>query len=215
MKGEKGTGLGEDRSEAEGVSLSDLLVTQKRGEKIGADRIGPERRISDGFLCFVYALNTGTYRMVEEDIGRVFMSTEPYPLDTTNLHKGSVITVETLKKITKSDPIFAEYYLKLLDIKSFIEKSLRERGENVTVVSRKGSLVILTDAEAGPYQCRAGKQGARRIRRSFFRHLQIDLSKLTEDQRKEWDRDQIKLSLLFNGVNMKKLPTNKPHKRIE
>ncbi len=143
------------------------------------------------------------------------MTTTVYPLETESLKKGDVIPATVIEQIVKVSADDRSYQFKALQLKEFITKSLAKRGELVTVVIRGASIVILTDAESGPYNSRMGRIGARRIRRSLARHSVVDLSKLTDEQRKEWDRDQIKLSLMATGLKNSRLPEVKPHKRIE
>jgi len=144
------------------------------------------------------------------------MTTSTYPLDTNELHKGDVIAVTTLIDITKAQPGSSRYAFKLMKLKAFIGQQMAMRGEPATVVIRKNQIVVLTDAEANEYNMHFAKTGVRRIRRSAARHSVIDLSKLTEDQRKDWDRNAVRLAMLTAGLSRKKeLPMAGPHKRIE
>ena len=141
--------------------------------------------------------------------------TQIHPIDTTGIKKGDILPAELLTQIVKVGPESREYQWKILKLKDFIAKSLANRGEAATLVIRGHAIHVLTDAEAGPYNARMGKLGARRIRRSRARHAVIDLSKLTPEQRAEWDRDQAKLAMMSTGVSRLQIPEMKPHKRIE
>jgi len=173
----------------------------------GQEMTGPERNGQD---CSGMDLR-GT-----EGNGKGFMTTGIYPIETESLRKGDSIPVTILQQIAKSPPGTAQYAFKLMSVGSFISRAFALRGEPVTVVIRKNELVILTDAEANTYNMRFAKAGARRIRRSTARHSVIDLSKLTPEQRLEWDRNATRLAMMVQGVSRRKLiPDVKPHKRIE
>jgi len=141
--------------------------------------------------------------------------TSIHPIDTTGIKKGDILSADLLTQIVKVGPESKNYQWKILKLKDFIAKAMANRGEAATLVIRGNAIHVLTDAEAGPYNARMGKLGARRIRRSRARHAVIDLSNLTPDQRVEWDRDQAKLAMMSTAVNSRKIPETKPHKRIE
>jgi len=138
-----------------------------------------------------------------------------YPIDTDDIHKGSVVTVARLAEITRAEPGTSRYAFKLLRLKNFIAKSLARRGEPATCVIRHNEIVVLTDAEANQYNFAFAGTGARRIRRSTIRHATIDLSKLTPDERLDWDKKSARLAMMVNGLKVKALPTPEPHKRLE
>lgn len=141
----------------------------------------------------------------------------PYPMDTSVLKKGDVIPVSVLRDIAKAEPGTSRYAFNLLRIKSFIAKAMARRGEYVTIAIVKNELSILTDSEANTYNMHFAKLGARKIRRGQSRHARIDLSKLTPDQRAEWDRNALRLGMMADGVSrsIKKLcPPPEPHKRL-
>lgn len=140
---------------------------------------------------------------------------EKYPIDTTDLHKGSIVTVARLIEITRAQPGTSRYAFRLLRLKNFIAKSLARRGEPVTCVIRQNEIVILTDAEANQYNFTFAGSGARRIRRSTIRHAVIDLSKLTPDERIDWDKKAGRLAMMVEGLRLRSLPTPEPHKRLE
>ncbi|GDY10187.1 hypothetical protein LBMAG52_36750 [Planctomycetia bacterium] len=140
---------------------------------------------------------------------------ETYPIDTTDLHKGSVVTMARLIEITKANPGTSRYAFRLLRLKNFIAKALVRRGEPATCVIKQNEIVILTDAEANQYNFAFAGSGARRIRRSTIRHAVIDLSKLTPDERLDWDKKSARLAMMVNGLKVKALPSPEPHKRLE
>ena len=147
---------------------------------------------------------------------RRFMTQAIYPLDTANIHKGDLVPMSQLVEITKAQPGSSRYAFKLMKLTAFIARSMALRGEPATVVVRKNEIVILTDAEANEYNMSAAKKGARRIRRSAVRHSVIDLSKLSPDQRKDWDRNSTSMAMMVSSLRMKKeLPAAQAHKRIE
>ena len=143
------------------------------------------------------------------------MTTEPYPLDTSSIRKGDLIPLQQLVQITKAQPGTTRFAFGLLKLKAFIGRALALRGEPATVVIRRSEIVVLNDAEANEYNASFARSGARRIKRSALRHSVIDLSKLTPEQRLDWDRNSARLALMVAGVKMRKLPEMKPHKRIE
>ena len=139
---------------------------------------------------------------------------ETYPIDTTDLHKGSVVTMARLIEITKANPGTSRYAFRLLRLKNFISKALVRRGEPAPCVIKQNEIVILTDAEANQYNFAFAGSGARRIRRSTIRHAVIDLSKLTPDERIDWDKKSARLAMMVNGLKVKALPSPEPHKRL-
>lgn len=145
------------------------------------------------------------------------MPQDIYPLDTSNLNKGDVITVDQVRAVAKADPGSSKYAWTLLKLSRFVTRKLAERGLKVTVCSIKGQLRILTDAEAEEYNVRAAKYGKRKIRRAATRHALIDLSNLTPEQRLQWDKNSAKLAMTVGALNSAtrpKIPEAKPHKRI-
>jgi len=147
--------------------------------------------------------------------GKLMDGQETYPIDTTDLHKGSVVTMARLINITKAMPGTSRYAFRLLRLKNFIAKALARRGELATCVIRQNEIVILTDAEANQYNFNFAGSGARRIRRSTIRHATIDLSKLTPDERLDWDKKSARLAMMVNGLKVKALPAPEPHKRLQ
>jgi len=143
------------------------------------------------------------------------MNTPRWPIETDSIHKGDILPPDLLINIVKVDQSSPKYQFKILRLKDYITKAMAARGELATLVIRGASIVVLTDAEAGPYNARMGRIGARKIRRSQTRHSVVDLSKLTEVQRKEWDRDASKLAMMTSGLKIARIPEIKPHQRIE
>ena len=154
----------------------------------------------------------------QERNGKAFMTeqsiTSVYPIDTEQIKKGDVLPPDLLTQIVKLDATDRKYQWKILKLKDFIAKAMANRGAPATLVIRGYSIVVLTDAESGPYNARMARLGARRIRRSRARHAVVNLENLTPDQRKEWDRDQAKLAMQVSALNAKKIPEPTPHKRI-
>ena len=143
------------------------------------------------------------------------MNSEKYPIDTDDIHKGSIITVDRLIEITKALPGTSHYAFRVLRLKNFIAKALARRGEPVTCVVRQQEISVLTDAEANQYNFAFAGSGARRIRRSTIRHATIDLSKLTPDERLDWDKKSARLAMMVNGLRVMELPAPEPHKRLQ
>lgn len=142
--------------------------------------------------------------------------TTTYPIETSSLRKGDSIPLSTLCNILKAQPGSSRFAFGVMRLKEHVVKSLAMRGLFVTVIVRNNELMILTDAEANTYNMKFAKTGARRIRRSRARHAMIDLSKLTPEQRNEWDRNATRLAVMTSSLSSKKkLPEAVPHTRIE
>jgi len=136
-----------------------------------------------------------------------------YPIDTSELKKGDYISQEQLESITKLPAGSSRFAFKVLAIKNYIQKSLAKRGDLVTCAIRRNGIAILTDAEAAVYNVKFAFSGARRIRKGRVRHSVIDLSKLTEAERAEWDKNARRLASMHEGIKPNHVGV-KPHKRI-
>lgn len=176
---------------------------------IGAERIGLERIGWEG-----KGLERKVFLMSDT---QVFLNDNQQPIwpDTSGLAKGDLLPESVLAEIVKAAPGTAKFAFRVMWLKKKISKDLAARGMYVTLAVKRGSLAILTDAEADGYNAQFAKTGVRRIRRSAARHAAIDLTKLTAEQRIEWDQNSRRLGMMVSSLSPKTLPAMQPHQRLK
>jgi hypothetical protein len=138
-----------------------------------------------------------------------------YPFDTDALEKGSRITVEEIEKAYGVSFGTDAYQLASLKAVSYIERRFRDRGVVVTVVQRKGEVVVLTDSEAAVENARQFDLKMKGAARAHFRNMNVDRANLPPGELEVHDRN-----LEVEGrrraadrAAMKALPETKPHAR--
>ncbi len=137
-----------------------------------------------------------------------------YPFDTDSLDKGSRIDIATIESAYGVRFGTDDYALAALRAGAYIERRFRERGVVVTVVQRKGEVVILTDSEASNENARQFDLKVRGAARAHFRNVGVDRSKLLEAEVGAHDRTvETQGRQLAAMRQAKRLPKPTPHKR--
>ena len=139
-----------------------------------------------------------------------------FPLDVRQLHKGQVIEVLEIERITGTPRRHAEYPLKVLWLRTKIEKELRKLGQTLTMRIHKGALVICDDSDAAKYNRRQGRLKIRAYRRAHKRNVAVDMSKLTADERRDHERTLVIQGTLLGAIHSAKRqlagPTAQPRR---
>ena len=97
---------------------------------------------------------------------------------------------------------------------SYIERRFRDRGVVVTVVQRKGEIVVLTDSEAAVENARQFDLKVKSAARAHFRAVNVDRALLEEGERAVHDRNvEVQGRQLAAMRAAKALPEPRPHTR--
>lgn len=114
------------------------------------------------------------------------MADNSYPLDFAALAKGQSIRPHQLEQIlgvTASDEQcfrFAVLHLK---------EEIEQRCGFTVRTSDEFGLLILTDAEATRYNWTETQRGVNKIRKRHWLNMQVDITKLTEMERRQFERE--------------------------
>lgn len=139
-----------------------------------------------------------------------------HPIDVTTLSKGDRLPIEQVEQIVNCSRASPAFAFRVLSLKGWIERSLRNHGKVWTLRVDHGAICILTDVEAVQYNFRQHRVGCRKTRRSLRRQIAVDVSNLTEEQKVEHDKMLTRQAGVVAAMNRKKLPVlPEPHKRIE
>jgi hypothetical protein len=142
------------------------------------------------------------------------MSLERFPFDYDALGKGDVITVERLQDLTGLTYGTTAFSLQVLRYQKVIEDELLARGRAVTVCSEKGSLRILTDAEASEY---GAKLFASRFRQMMTAHrgcLRVDVTNLDDEQKAAHGRTLLTQGAMLAAARTAKRESLTAHERV-
>jgi hypothetical protein len=100
-------------------------------------------------------------------------------LDLSKLKKGDVITLPQLEMLVGLPAKHGTFKLQVLKLKEDISRRFRENHQQViTIAEVRGALHILTDELAAAYNARTFSHGRRKMRRSFYRNMGVDVRKL-------------------------------------
>jgi hypothetical protein len=119
---------------------------------------------------------------------------KPYPFDLTKLGKGSVIQSSEIERVTGGKADSRNFGLDVMTAKGMLDRQFRDAGITLTTRTSKGTIIICDDSDASRYNRKSGRSGLRRFGRSHVRNLAVDVSKLTEEERKDHEK-----TLLTNG----------------
>lgn len=129
-----------------------------------------------------------------------------HPLDFDALKKGDTISLaelEDILSIRSDDPSFP---LKRLALQQQIESEMDERGNPVTVATRKGQIVILTDDQAAEYNPHCFRLYQRRMAKAHARTLAVDPGELTDIQRRQHEQNvMVQTRVLAAGQEARQL----------
>ena len=109
---------------------------------------------------------------------------ERFPLDFDAIEKGDVISQEEVEEIVgmekEKDP--EKFNLLRLQLIGQIIRELRDRDRFYTICQKRGSICILEDKEASPYNEKSINRGVHRMAQAQRRNLAVDTTKLTEKE---------------------------------
>ena len=124
-----------------------------------------------------------------------------FPLDVTKLVKGQTLEIPKLEAVFGIHYPNELWWSKLLWLREQIDKSRRKLGLSLlTMRIRKGRLVVCDDSDAAHYNERMGKRGLRRFRRAYARNHAVDVTKLTDEERRAHDASLKRQQMLFPAL---------------
>lgn len=126
------------------------------------------------------------------------------------LVKGDVIEQVEVLRIMGVDPEQARDGSMPPDVQlaGMIEKELHRTGLLWTVKAHKGAVYILTDVEAYEHNCKRQRSGYRKFKRAVTGMGGVDVSRFTDEKRREFDLDSRKLSAQYMALkNVKVSPS--------
>jgi hypothetical protein len=142
------------------------------------------------------------------------VETTEHPIATNSLSKGDVIAAAYLERAIGAPRETDAYRLGLRRIIDYVTRRLRDRGEIVTIVERKHSLVILTDAEASEYNAQRFNIELRGAARAHARNLGVDRSKLPDAQLAKHDRALETNGRILHAIRRERALVIGEHKRV-
>ena len=123
-----------------------------------------------------------------------------YPIDTDQLHKGSVIHAQEIANIFHAQQGTERFNLCSLRLREYITDKFAERSETVTVVSDRGNLRILTDAEAAEYNRDEFKRKSRQMLHIHKRNCGVNTAALDEKQQRDHERVIMRQSAVLSHM---------------
>ena len=123
-----------------------------------------------------------------------------FPLDYDQLHKGSIISIETIEEYCGYEHGTDYYNLSALRLKNLILQAFEDRGDPVTMKSSKGQLIVLTDQEASNYNDKRQRSGMKTIVTSYKRLVNVDAAALEDGDKKTLERRLIISGKVLQGM---------------
>lgn len=129
----------------------------------------------------------------------IFGSTE---IDYGTLEKGDVLSVQHCESVIgvsrELNP--QAYSLSLMGLVEQVERDLHAEYKRYTVATRKGQIVVLTDAEASEYNDHGFESGLKKSRRAHFRMQQVDVTNLDKGQKAGHDANLVKQAVVLSAA---------------
>ena len=123
-------------------------------------------------------------------------SVQTYPLNAERLVKGDTISADVIAEFFGQPINSQNYKLRLLGLIQKISRILEDRGKPATVIRTgrsdpigPGGIRVLTDDESPFYEARQYRHGMRKSARSHKRLLQADISQMSPETRKVFERE--------------------------
>lgn len=118
------------------------------------------------------------------------------------LIKGDVIEQVDVLRIMGVDPDQVRDGSMPPDVQlaGMIERELHRNDLLWTVKAHKGSVYILTDAEAYEHNCKRQRSGYRKFKRAVTGMGGVDISRFSDEKRREFDLDSRKLSAQYMAL---------------
>ena len=110
-----------------------------------------------------------------------------FDFDVSDMQPGDIIEQTECEKLVgmRRDDNEYRYNLRLLELRRYIEVSLRRIDRIFTITQKGGSLCILTHEQASEYNANTFRLGQRRMRRSFRRLVAVDTEHLSQEARNQ------------------------------
>lgn len=124
-----------------------------------------------------------------------------YPLDTADLAKGSIVDTETVERIANATRGTSAFHFWLLKLARFIRREFRDRGQRVTLTTRKERIEILSDGKASEYNSRWFRHRQRGMRRNFRQAVAVDRANLTNDEQNRHDGEVARMGAVVLAIN--------------
>lgn len=145
----------------------------------------------------------------------------PYGLPYDDMHKGYVMPVHEVEEVVGHPQDSRAFGLGVMGLVATIDRELALRGENVTVVTIKSAVHILTDPEAADHNARQAELKRTAWARKIRKLAQVDASNLDEDHRERHRQTLVFESRLLQAVRAEKrkarkeLAAREEHAQIE
>lgn len=124
-----------------------------------------------------------------------------YPIDTDGLTKGSIVDTETVERIANAERGTPAFHFWLLKLARFIRRELRDRGQIVTLTTRKERIEILDDGKASDYNARWFKHRQRGMRRNLRQAAGVDRAQLTSAEQNRHDTEVARMGAVVLAMN--------------
>lgn len=111
-----------------------------------------------------------------------------YPIETSQLDKGSRITVEEIEEAFNVARTSSRYRLVCLRLRKYIEWRLAERGLEVMTRIHRDDIVVLTDSQASLFSDSQFKNALRMLGRMLGKQMSVDRAPLSDLERARHDR---------------------------
>lgn len=124
----------------------------------------------------------------------------PYPLDFDSLNKGDVLSIETLEHITGEKAGSDRYRFRCMALCKEICKEMEVRQNPVTARMKRDTIEILLDKESAHYNNWVFDKGRRTMRNALTRQAKVDVTKLSDDDRKTHDFNLLRNANTYQGL---------------
>lgn len=127
---------------------------------------------------------------------------ETTDFDYAELEKGDVLSVGHCEAVLNLSPVHhpKAYPLALMGLVQQVERELQQAGKRYTVATRKGQVVVLTDAEASEYNDHGFECALKKAKRSHFRMQQVNVNNLDQNERARHDNNLVKQAAVLQAV---------------
>jgi hypothetical protein len=123
-----------------------------------------------------------------------------FPFDYDLLVKGTNIPADECEHVLGISRDSAKYSLAMMNLIEVVQKELTAREMNVTVVSQKCGIRVLTDEEASTYNAQQCHIALARQIRAFGRLRQVDSSEFDDTNKMQHDRHLLVIGRTIQGA---------------
>lgn len=132
---------------------------------------------------------------------------QTYPLNADKLEKGDTINQAVIADFLGVPLNSKAYELGVLGLADKVRRAMESAGKAVTVVVTRrsdpisaGGIRVLTDSEALRFNSRGFKLGLRRAARKHRKTMDIDPSKLTSEEQRQFERSLVVQGAIMSAV---------------